>query len=102
MHYANGYEVPRLISLGYDKDLSTMDNIAQIQSEMYPSIVDSLSTTSGHLYGLCYYWSARPVCTVNDAVLNKTSLAGKRPVSWTDLWTDSGPTVQKANVVQYP
>jgi hypothetical protein len=102
MHYANGYEVPRLIKLGYDRDLSNMSNISQIQSEMYPSIVDSLSTTSGVLYGLCYYWSARPVCTVNDAVLSKTTLSGQRPTSWTDLWTDSGPTVQKANVVQYP
>jgi hypothetical protein len=102
MHYANGYEVPRLLSLGYDKDTSTMTNISQIQSEMYPSIVDSLSTVNGVLYGLCYYWSARPILSVNDAVLNQTSLAGKRPAGWKDMWTDSAVTVQKAGIVQYP
>src|ERR1700722_6430769 len=101
IHYANGYEVPRLLAAGYDKDTTTMSNIAQIQSEMYPSIVDSLSTVDGVLYGLCYYWSARPTLTVNDNLLNKTSLQGQRPVGWTDLWTQSGPTVQKANVSQY-
>jgi hypothetical protein len=101
MHYANGYEVPRLLSLGYDKDASTMNNISQIKSEMYPSIVDSLSTVDGNLIGLCYYWSARPTLTVNDAVLSKTSLSGQRPQSWKDLWTVSGPAVQKSGVVQY-
>lgn len=102
MNYANGYEVPRLINLGYCQDFTNFPNISTIASEMYPSIVESLSTASGTQYGLCYYWSARPWCTVNDAVLNKTSLKGQRPVSWTDLWTQSGPTVQKAGVVQYP
>jgi hypothetical protein len=102
MHYANGYEVPRLLGLGYDKDTTTMDGVAQIKSEMYPSIVDSLSTVNGVLYGLCYYWSARPALVVNDAVLDKTSLKGQRPESWQDLWTNSGVTAQKAGVVQYP
>lgn len=102
MNYANGYEVPRLINLGYCQDFSSFPNISTIASEMYPTIVSSLSTAAGVQYGLCYYWSFRPILTVDDDNLNKTSLAGQRPVSWGDLWTNSGPAVAKAGVVQYP
>jgi ABC-type glycerol-3-phosphate transport system substrate-binding protein len=101
MCYANGYEVPRLLKLGYLQDVESMTDIDKIKSEMYQSIIASESTVDGKLHGLNYYWSARPVPVVNDDVLNKAGLNGQRPGTWAELWSMAAQ-VKKTGVVQYP
>lgn len=102
MCYANGYEVPRLIALGYARNLSTMSGISQIESEMYPSIVSSLNDTNGNLTSLCYFWTPEPALIVDDAIVNQTSRAGADPMGWIDLYTNAAPAVAKSGIVQYP
>ncbi len=101
MNYANVFEANRLIKLGYTKPAEGMDGIAQIKSEMYPSIVDAYSTKDGKLAGLPYFWSARSAPVVNDVIMDKANLSGQRPGTWDELWTMAA-TAKKSGATQYP
>lgn len=93
MNYENADAALRLVFLGKELDLEDMPGIAQIKSDLYPSIISAYSTIGGKLGGLPYFVSTRSATTANDKILDKYGMSKEYPTTWDELW-DIGRKLQ--------